>query len=384
MIYLDMAATTPVGREVLEAMWPYLTAEFGNPSSSHGAGDRAARALKQARAEVAEALGCRPGEVVFTAGGTEGDNLAVKGIALAALASESRRGRHIVTTPIEHEAVLESCDYLRRLHGFEITYVPVDRYGMLDREAFAAGLRDDATLATVMTANNEVGTIQPIMELAAMAHARGVPFHTDAVQAAGSLDLRPIVAAVDALTISGHKLGAPKGVGAVYLRGGLAVEPLLHGGGQERGRRSGTENVAAAVGLATALKLATAELAANAAKMRALQTELIAGILREIPTAILTGHPTERLPGNVSFCFPDVSGEAMLLALEERGVACSSGSACAAGRDEPSHVLLAMGFAPEVAQTAVRLSFGAAVTGVEMQSVLQAVTSAWHALRQDQ
>ena len=383
MIYLDMAATTPVGREVLEAMWPYLTAEFGNPSSSHGAGDRAARALKQARAEVAEALGCRPGEVVFTAGGTEGDNLAVKGIALAALASESPRGRHIVTTPIEHEAVLESCDYLRRLHGFEITYVPVDGYGMLDREAFAAGLRDDTTLATVMTANNEVGTIQPIMELAAMAHARGVPFHTDAVQAAGSLDLRPIVAAVDALTISGHKLGAPKGVGAVYLRGGLAVEPLLHGGGQERGRRSGTENVAAAVGMATALKLATAELAADAAKMRALQTELIAGILREIPTAILTGHPTERLPGNVSFCFPDVSGEAMLLALEERGVACSSGSACAAGRDEPSHVLLAMGFAPEVAQTAVRLSFGAAVTGVEMQSVLQAVTSAWHSLRQD-
>ena len=380
MIYLDFAATTPIRREVMEAMWPYLTAEFGNPSSSHSAGERAARALKQARADVAEALGCRAGEVIFTGGGTEGDNLAVKGIALGAVTSATLRGRHIVTTPIEHEAVLESCDYLRRLHGFEITYVPVDRFGMVDPGEFAASLRDDTTLATVMLANNEVGTIQPVAELAALARARGIPFHTDGVQAAGALDLRPVVTAVDALTISGHKLGAPKGVGALYLRGGVAVEPLLHGGGQERGRRSGTEDVAAAVALATALKLATSELASNTAHLREMQAELIRGVQSKIPTAILTGHPTQRLPGNVSFCFPDVSGEAMLLALEERGVQCSSGSACAAGRDEPSHVLLAMGYSREIAQTAVRFSFGPSVTTAEVYELLEVITAARTAL----
>ena len=378
MIYLDSAATTPVRREVLEAMWPYLTAEFGNASSSHATGDRAARALKQARSDVAEALHCRPAEVIFTAGGTEADNLAIKGVALANL-----RGRHIVTTLIEHEAVLESCDYLRRLHGFEITCVPVDHEGLIDTAGFIAALREDTTLATVMLANNEVGTIQPIAELARIAHARSIPFHSDAVQAAGALPLDMKELPVDALSLSGHKVSAPKGVGALYLRGGVALEPLLHGGGQERGRRSGTENVAAAVGFALALKLATAELQPKAQHLIALRDELIQGVLAAIPETILTGHPTRRLPGNASFCFPGTSGEAMLLSLEERGVLCSSGSACAAGRDEPSHVLLAMGFTPEVAQSAVRFSLSPSVTRQEIADVLQAIQSAWLALRQN-
>ncbi len=376
MIYLDAAATAPVRREVLEAMWPYLTGEFGNPSSSHGLGGRAAQALKAARAKVAECLGCRAGEIVFTSGGTEADNLAIKGVALAA-----PRGRHIVTSTIEHEAVLQSCDYLRRLHGFEITHLPVDRFGLVHVDAFAAALRDETTLATIMLANNEVGTIQAIAELAKLAHACGVPFHTDAVQAAGALALNVAELGVDALSISGHKLGAPKGVGALFLRSRLQAEPVLHGGGQERGRRSGTENVAGAVGLAKALELAAPGLAERSACMSALRDELIRGVLAEVPGAVLTGHPTLRLPNNASFCFPGTSGEAVLLQLEERGIFCSSGSACAAGRDEPSHVLLAMGFPREDAQTAVRLTLSDTVTAKMIPEIVAAVREACAAVR---
>ncbi len=253
MIYLDSAATTPVRREVLEAMWPYLTGEFGNPSSRHTVGESAGRALLAARTSVAGVLGCRVSEVVFTSGGTEADNLAIKGVALGAL-----RGRHIVTTAIEHEAVLGSCDYLHRHHGFEVTYLPVDCYGRVSVEQVRAALRPETTMCTVMLANNEVGTIEPIAEIAAAARGVGVPMHTDAVQAAGVLDLTVADLGVDALSLSGHKMGAPKGVGVLYLRGRLHAEPVLHGGGQERGRRSGTENVAAAVGFAKALELAEA------------------------------------------------------------------------------------------------------------------------------
>jgi len=376
MIYLDSAATTPVRREVLDAMWPYLTAEFGNPSSSHELGHRAAEALKQARAKIAAILGCRASEITFTSGGTEADNLAIKGIALA-----NPRGRHIVTTPTEHEAVLASCDYLRRHHSFEITMVPVDRFGMVSPSDFANALRDDTTLATVMLANNEVGTIQPIAELAALAHARGIPIHTDAVQAGGALDLNVAALGIDALSLSGHKLGTPKGIGALYLRSRLQIEPLLHGGGQERGRRSGTENVAAAVGLAKALELAAANLADRMSRLAQLRDALISGILAAVPTAILTGHPTDRLPGNASFCFPGTSGEAILLQLEERGILCSSGSACAAGRDEPSHVLVAMGLSPEVAQTAVRLSLPDTLAAESIPQVILAVRDAYEAVR---
>ena len=375
MIYLDSAATTPVRREVLDAMWPYLTAEFGNPSSSHALGHRAAEALKQARATIAAILNCRTSEITFTSGGTEADNLAIKGIALA-----TPRGRHIVTTGIEHEAVLASCDYLQRHHNFEITHVPVDRFGTVSPLAFADALRDDTTLCTVMLANNEVGTIQPIAELAALAHSRNIPFHTDAVQAAGALDLNVATLGVDALSISGHKLGTPKGIGALYLRSRLPTEPILHGGGQERGRRSGTENVAGAVGLAKAVELATANLAERMTHLSALRDELIRGIVTGVPSAILTGHPTNRLPNNASFCFPGTSGEAILLQLEERGILCSSGSACAAGRDEPSHVLLAMGVPPEVAQTAVRLSLPDALGAESVPETIVAVRSACQAV----
>jgi cysteine desulfurase len=376
MIHLDSAATTPVRREVLEAMWPYLTGEFGNPSSSHGLGDRAANALKTARSTVADCLGCRSSEIVFTSGGTEADNLAIKGIALAA-----PRGRHIVTTPIEHEAVLASCDYLERHHGFSITQTPVDRCGAVDPAAFHAALRDDTTLCSVMLANNEVGTIEPVAELARMARARGIPFHTDAVQAAGTLDLNVTALGVDALSVSGHKLGAPKGIGALFLRGRLLAEPVLHGGGQERGRRSGTENVAGAVGLAKALELATAGLADRSAQLCAVRDTLIAGVLEAVPGARLTGHPSERLPGNASFCFAGLSGEAVLLQLEERGIICSSGSACAAGRDEPSHVLLAMGVAADVARTAVRFTMSDAILLDQVPAIVAAVRSATEALR---
>ena len=375
MIYLDSAATTPVRREVLDAMWPYLTAEFGNPSSSHALGHRAAEALKQARATIAAILNCRTSEMTFTSGGTEADNLAIKGIALA-----TPRGRHIVTTGIEHEAVLASCDYLQRHHNFEITHVPVDRFGTVSPLAFADALRDDTTLCTVMLANNEVGTIQPIAELAALAHSRNIPFHTDAVQAAGALDLNVATLGVDALSISGHKLGTPKGIGALYLRSRIPTEPILHGGGQERGRRSGTENVAGAVGLAKALELATANRAERMTHLSALRDELIRGIVTGVPSAILTGHPTNRLPNNASFCFPGTSGEAILLQLEERGILCSSGSACAAGRDEPSHVLLAMGVPPEVAQTAVRLSLPDALGAESVPETIVAVRSACQAV----
>lgn len=376
MIYLDAAATVPVSRQVLEAMWPYLTGEFGNPSSHHMLGEQAAKALASARSRVAVVLGCRASEITFTSGGTEADNLAIKGIALA-----NPRGRHIVTTRIEHEAVLESCDYLRRHHGFEISFLPVDGYGLVDPEQLRTSLRPDTTLCSVMLANNEVGTIEPIALLAQIAHAQGVPMHTDAVQAAGLLDLRTADLGVDAMTISGHKLGAPKGIGALFLRGRVAAEPVLHGGGQERGRRSGTENVAGAVGLATALELGEASRKERAARLSSLRDDLICGVLGGVPGAVLTGHPTQRLPGNASFCFPGTSGEAVLLELEQRGIVCSSGSACAAGSDEPSHVLLALGITTEVAQTAVRFTLSDAVDSEQIAEVSQKVREAAQAVQ---
>jgi cysteine desulfurase len=372
MIYLDAAATTPVKREVLEAMWPYLTGEFGNPSSHHALGESAARALSAARRDVAEWLGCRASEVVFTSGGTEADNLAVKGIALG-----NPRGRHLVLSAVEHPAVVESVDHLRRFHGFEVTVVPVDGFGVVAPEAFAAALRPETTLATVMFANNEIGTVQPIAELAELAHASGVPFHTDAVQAAGWLDTRLDTLGVDALSISGHKLGAPKGVGALAVRQRLMLEPVVHGGGQERGHRSGTENVAFAVGLARAVALADrGQQAVAAVRTAGLRDEFVHAVLARVPDARLTGHPTERLPSVASFCFAGTSGEAVLLQLEERGVVVSSGSACAAGSDEPSPVLLALGLTPQLAQTAVRFTFTADTTAEELAAAVEALVAA--------
>lgn len=374
-LYLDSAATTPVRREALEAAWPYLTGEFGNPSSRHELGQRAADALTDARTRVAAVLGCRASEVTFTSGGTEGANLAIKGLALG-----QPRGRHVLTTAIEHEAVLASVDALERLHGFEGDLLPVDTDGVLSPATLRAALREDSTLVSIGYANNEIGTVQDVASLAALAHEHGALVHTDAVQAAGWLPLDVAALGVDALSISAHKVGALKGVGAVYLRGRLAVEPVIHGGGQERGRRSGTENVAGAVALATALELAEAGRLERSATIAGLRDRLVSHVLSQVPTAQLTGPPTSRLPGHASFCFPGTGGEAVLLELERRGVLTSSGSACAAGRDEPSHVLLALGIEPEIAQTAVRVTLGHGVTAAEIERASDAVVQAVNAV----
>ncbi|WP_431807007.1 cysteine desulfurase family protein [Microbacterium paraoxydans] len=355
MLYLDHAATSPVRPEVLAAMQPYLTSVFGNPASHHTAGEAAADALEDARGRVARVLGMRRGDVVFTSGGTEANNLAVKGLVLGAL--EAGR-RHLVVSPIEHESILESAAYLARFHGVEVTRVEVGADGRIPPDALGAAVRDDTALIALGHANNEIGTVQDVEALTSVARARGVPLHLDAVQSAGWLPLQGVGA--DAVSIAGHKLGAPKGTGALAVRGRLPLEPLLHGGGQERGRRSGTADVAGAVGLATALELAEQEREAAVTRIGAATGRFIAEVRRRVPEAALTGDPVHRLPATASFTFAGVSGEAVLLELERRGVISSSGSACAAGSDEPSHVLLACGVDPAVAQTAVRFTFGRA------------------------
>jgi cysteine desulfurase len=356
MIYLDEAATTPVSRHVMEAMWPYLGPQFGNPSSHHEAGEAARAALEQARADVAGVLGVRASQITFTSGGTESINTAIKGIALA-----TPRGRHVIVSAIEHPAVLESARFLARF-GFDVTELPVTSDGLVTPEALQGALRDDTTLVSIQYANNEVGTVQDIPALAAVAAERGVPFHTDAVQAAGWLDLDVQALGVQSLSLSGHKIGAPKGVGILYVDRRTPVEPLIHGGGQEAGLRSGTENVAAAVGVAAAL---TAR-AADGADVAARRDDFIASVLAQLSGARLTGHPSKRVPGSASFVFPGTSGESILLELGARGVVCSSGSACAAGSDDPSHVLTALGYDREVAQTAVRFTFGTSVTAEQL------------------
>lgn len=357
LLYLDNAATTPVRPEVLEAMMPYLTHWFGNPSSHHTVGEAAADALADARARVARILGMRAGDVIFTSGGTEANNLAIKGIAIAA--QVGRSAGSVITTPIEHESILESAAYLERVHGFEVRHAPIDGAGRVAPDGIGTllGLRDDTALVSVGYANNEIGTVQDVAAIAAVARVYRVPLHIDAVQAAGWLPLSATDLGFDAISLAGHKLGAPKGTGVLAARGRIPIEPLMHGGGQERGRRSGTEDVAGAVGFAMALELAEAERADSAARVGGLRDDFVASVLAAVPSARLTGDPVNRLPGTASFTFAGTSGEAILLELERRGVVSSSGSACAAGSDEPSHVLVAMGIAPEVAQTAVRFTF---------------------------
>lgn len=372
MIYLDAAATTPVRREAIEAMFPFLTNQFGNPSSHHEVGELAARALAEARERCAAVLGVHPGELVFTSGGTEGNNMALKGIALARRAAQPTLNQVLVSA-VEHPAIVESARFLHRVHGFEVLTLPVnaaaevsttDLAAMLDGGGAPGG--GTVAVASIMYANNEVGTVQDLPALARLTAQAGVPLHSDAVQAAGWLPLRPAGLGVQALTISGHKLGAPKGTGLLYLKAGTACEPLIHGGGQEHGARSGTENVAFAVALATALELAEQERAEAAQRAGALRDGFTAWVLAHIPGAVPTGHASSRLPGTASFCFPGTSGESLLLELERRSIICSSGSACAAGSDEPSAVLTAMGIDRAVAQTALRFSFNGTVTAAEL------------------
>ena len=369
MIYLDASATTAVRREVLEAMWPYFSGDFGNPSSHHELGESAAVAVKDARATVADLFGGRPSEVVFTSGGTESDNLAIKGMALA-----NPRGRHLIISAVEHEAVRESCAYLERFHRFETTVVGVDGRGIVDADEVAALLRPDTTLVSIMLANNEVGAVQPVREIASLTHSVGAVMHTDAVQGAAWIDLRSLGA--DAISISGHKLGAPKGIGALYLRRRVALEPLLHGGGQERGHRSGTENVAGIIGLAAAIRLSESTRVADADRVTALRDDFITEVLDTVAGSQLTGPRQGRLASNASFCFPGTSGESILLELGRRGVVCSAGSACAVGSDEPSHVLLAMGIDREVAQTAVRFSMDSTITAERLRETARHLAAA--------
>lgn len=355
MIYLDHSATTPVDARVVAAMLPYWTEQWGNPSSLYGLGRRASAALEDARSRCARLLNCQPAEIVFTGCGTESDNLALRGIALAA----ARRGkRHIVTTPIEHHAVLHTAADLAEHFDFEVTCVPVGRTGRVAPEAVEAAIRPDTALISVMYANNEVGTIQPIAEIGALARRRGVPFHTDAVQAGGILPLDVAALNVDLLALSAHKFYGPKGVGLLYVRKGLRLLPTQTGGSQERGRRSGTENVPYIVGMAQALELAQAERVAEAARLAALRERLWAGLQARIPDIELTGHPTERIPGHLSLIVRGVEAQQLLIALDLAGVAASSGSACASGAPTPSHVLTAMGYAPNDALGALRLTLG--------------------------
>ena len=396
-LYLDTAAAAPVRREALEAAWPYLAGAFGNPSSHHEFGRGPAEALTDARARVAKVLGMRATDITFTSGGTEADNLAIIGMALGARTpgraqSQGRAGtavpprRHIVTSPIEHEAVLASVEFLARVHGFTVTEVAPASDGTVTPEALTAAIRPDTVLVTLGYANNEIGTVADIPALAVIAHEAGALFHTDAVQAAGWLPLTGL--GVDALSLAGHKVGAPKGIGIAAIRARVPVEPLIHGGGQESGRRSGTENVALAVAFATALELAEAERHEAADRVRAVRDEFIATVLSAVPGAFLTGAAgtagldgrTTRTPNHASFCFSNTSGEAVLLELERLGVTASSGSACAVGSDEPSHVLTALGIAAEVAQTSVRFTFPSSITLEQGRAAAQSAIAAAESL----
>lgn len=353
-VYFDHAATTAVAPPVLEAMLPYFSVSYGNPSSSYELARDARKALDMARDGVAEILGARSTEVVFTGAGSESDNLAIKGVAFAGQA----RGRHIVATAVEHHAVLHTCEFLQKYFDYEITFVPVDRYGLVDPDAIGRALRSDTVLVSVMLANNEVGTIEPVAEIAAIAHARGVPVHTDAVQGAASLDLDVNKLGVDLLALSAHKFNGPKGVGVLYVRRGTPILPQQQGGGQERGMRSGTENIAGIVGAATALRLAQDSRSEYIAHCRPLRDSIIERVLSGIEDAILTGHPAQRLANNASFAFRGADGEAMLMALDAEGIAASAGSACTSGTLEVSHVLRALGLDDDAGGGSLRLTVG--------------------------
>jgi cysteine desulfurase len=355
-IYLDHAATTPVDVRVLEAMQPYWTEHFGNTSSIHAVGREAQQGLDQARQTVADVLGCSPHEIVFTGCGTESDNLAIRGVALAA--REAKRGNHLITLPIEHHAVGATLEQLRDLYGFEVTFVEVDQFGMVDPAAIERAIRPDTILISVMYANNEVGTVQPLAEIGTIARAHGVPLHTDAVQAGGQLNLNVDRLQVDLLALSAHKFYGPKGVGALYVRSGTELIAALTGGGHERGRRPGTVNVAEIVGLATALQLAQERREVENARVAALRDQLVSSVFERLPEVQLTGHPTRRLPNNASFAIKGVDGETLLMALDLEGICVSTGSACTTGEAEPSHVLLALGFEREWAIGSLRLTLG--------------------------
>lgn len=379
-VYMDHAATTPVHPSVLEAMLPYFSRSYGNPSGIYGIGQEARKAVDEARATVSSILGCRPSEVIFTSGGTESDNAALKGAAFAL----KEEGNHIITSTIEHHAVLNTCQYLEKV-GFEVTYLPVDQFGMVNIEDLEKAITDKTVLISIMLANNEIGTIEPVSEFAKLAKANAkhnrILFHTDAVQGASALDLDVDKLGVDMLSLSAHKFHGPKGMGVLYLREGTRFIPQQTGGAQEGNRRAGTENVAGIVGTAAALRLAAENREASSRHCQRLRDRLIEGILTRIEDTYLNGHPTLRLPNNANISFRYVEGEAILLNLDLQGVAASSGSACTAGTEEPSHVLLATGISPEMAHSSLRFSVGPANTDDEIEYVLSVLPGIVERLR---
>lgn len=353
VIYFDHAATTPLDPIVLDAMMPYLAGTYGNPSSMYRIAREARHAVDDARDRVADLLGARSSEIVFTGSGSESDNLALKGVAFA----HHRGPGHIITSQIEHHAILHTSEFLERL-GFAVTYLPVDRNGMVEPDAVGRAIRSNTILVSIMYANNEVGTIEPISDIAKITRERRVPLHVDAVQAGGMLDLSVDHLGIDLLSLSGHKFYGPKGTGVLYIRRGTACWPLVHGGGQERGRRAGTENVAGIVGFARAFQIAQESRATRDRQIAELRDRVISGVLERISGTKLTGHPSSRLVNNASFCINGISGESLLLALDQHGIMASTGSACTSGSLEPSHVLLALGLSPDEARGSLRISLG--------------------------
>jgi cysteine desulfurase len=377
--YLDHAATTPMRTEAVEAMTRHLLG-VGNPSSLHASGRTARRVVEESRETIARALGCRPGEVVFTSGGTEADNLAIKGIYWARRATDPARTR-VLSTAIEHHAVLDALHWLAEREGAEVELLPVDRQARLDVDALRASIERDpgsVALVSVMWANNEVGTLQPIDEVVAIAAEHGIPVHTDAVQAVGTVPVDFAASGVDALTLTGHKVGGPYGVGALVVRREVAVTPLVHGGGQERDIRSGTIDTPAIAGFATAVELAVKQQAELGAHVGALRDDLVRRVIEAVPDAHLHGAPIEplaahRLPGNAHLGFPDCEGDSLLMLLDARGIECSTGSACSAGVPQPSHVLLAMGCTDEAARHSLRFSLGRTSTQADVDAVVEAI-----------
>lgn len=375
-VYADNAATTRVTQSVLEAMLPAFTEGYGNASSIYKLGMDAAKTVLASREKVANALGAKVNEIYFTAGGSESDNWAIKGAA----ENGAKKGKkHIITTAIEHHAVLHTCEYLEK-HGFEITYLPVDEFGRVDPEQVEKAIREDTCLVTVMFANNEIGTLEPIAEIGKVCREKKVLFHTDAVQAVGHVDINVREMNIDMLSLSGHKIHAPKGIGALYVRTGIVLPNLVHGGAQERGKRAGTENVPGIVGLAQAITDATADIPEKTVRLTALRDRLIDGLLK-IPQTRLNGHPTERVATNVNISIRGVEGESLLLMLDMYGISASSGSACTSGSLDPSHVLLAIGLVHEVAHGSLRLSLGEEATQEDVDYIIETVPKVVERLR---
>lgn len=375
--YMDHAATTYTNKEVLNEMLPFFTDYYGNPSSIHQFGREVKKNIDIARSRVAKAIGALPEEIYFTAGGSESDNFALKGVAFA----NKAKGNHIITSKIEHPAVIQTCEYLEK-EGFEVTYLDVDQYGMVNPEDVRKAIKDKTILISIMYANNEIGTIQPIEEIGRIAKEKGIYFHTDAVQAIGNIRIDVKEQNIDMLSLSAHKFYGPKGVGALYIKKGVKLIGIIHGGAQERKRRAGTENVPGIVGLGKAIELAYENFDEYNDRITKLRDKLIKGIMDKVPYTRLNGHPEKRLPGNTSFCFEYIEGESLLLNLDLKGIAGSSGSACSSGSLEPSHVLLAIGLPHEIAHGSLRLSLGAVNTEEDIDYVLEVLPEIVDRLRQ--